>query len=80
MVILNATAHRLIRWGMNEREALLISKFITLSPDATDAVVEDTVIRVLVAAAAAAGGDCTVELVSGERRDILPDNTQLRLK
>ena len=78
--ILDMTARRLIKWGLAEREAFLISQVATLAADASDDTVADLVIKVFIASKVAATEDCTVEYVGGQRRDDVRDTTQLRLK
>jgi len=69
--ILSATAQRLVRWGMSEREAHALARVVTLDRDATDPVVEDAVIGALVTAKEAADGLPEVEYLGGIRRDTL---------
>ena len=43
------TAQRLLAYGMSEGQAYALAKHITLACDASDDIVEDAVLRVLVA-------------------------------
>ena len=69
--VLNQTAHRLIRWGMSEREASSLARLITLESDSRDAVVEQAVIEALVSAKQAIDGITEIEYLGGQRRDTL---------
>ena len=54
--ILSATAQRLVRWGMLEREAYALAQIINLHAETPDKTVEQAVIYALVSAKEAADG------------------------
>jgi hypothetical protein len=65
------TAQRLLAYGMSEGQAYALAQHVTLAWDASDAVVEDAVLRALVRARERISGAAEIEYVTGQRRDTL---------
>jgi hypothetical protein len=67
----SVTAQRLLAYGMSEGQAYALAKHVTLACDASDDIVEDAVLRVLVRAKERISGPAEIEYVTGQRQDTL---------
>ncbi len=70
-MVCSETEHRLIRWGMTEREAVALARHLTLTHDTPDNNVMEAVCLTLVAAKQAVDGVGEIEYCGGQRRDTL---------
>jgi len=68
--VFTETAHRLIRWGMSEREAFALAQVMTLTGDASDDAVQNAVCLALVSAKQAVDGVAEIEYITGRRCDV----------
>jgi hypothetical protein len=68
--VFSEAAYRLVRYGLNEREAWTLARFCTLAMDATDAECEQAVINALVIAKTTVDRVTTVEYLGGRRCDV----------
>ena len=66
---LTRTEIQIFTWCGNERQAIALAKHVTLPDHATVDEIADAVMRAMVAAKIAVGGDSEVEIVHAERRD-----------
>lgn len=72
MKALSPTEQRLVKFCDDERQALALAPFVSLSADATDEEVQDAVIVSFVKIKEAISGVAPeLELVSGQRRDLI---------
>jgi hypothetical protein len=72
------SAHRLIRWGLTERQAQALASYVAVNASTEDSVVEDAVIRALCRIKESVSGHVEVELICGQRRDKVCDTLRLR--
>jgi len=69
--VCSETEHRLIRWGMTEREATALARHTSLTAQSSDDECMEAVCMTLVRAKVAVDGVAEIEYISGQRRDTL---------
>lgn len=68
--VFTETAQRLIRYGCTEPQVYALARVITIEPEATDAVIEQALIEVLVSLKEAVDGIADIEYLGGRRCDV----------
>jgi hypothetical protein len=68
--VLSETEEQLLTYGMSERKAVELARYIVLPEHATHDLIENSIMFVLTNALQHADGRIEVEYVGGQRRDL----------